>query len=1347
MSLIVPRTCTEIRDASTIADAARTQANAGRSLESHRSTLAYVLLGDPGAGKTTALKRECEALGEAACYVTARDFLTFEPDDRPDWRGKTLFIDGLDERRAGSSNKLAPFDRLRCRLAKLGKPRFRLSCRTADWLGDNDRQNLTSVTPHGAAAAVLRLDPLTDSDVSEILEARAVVPDASAFIRTATDRGVDGLLRNPQSLGLLTDVVASGGKWPDTRLETFNRACRLVVEEHDREHRQAGQAPAVDCTLDAAERLCAILILTGSAGYAPDLDYADDDYLNPERCAYDRNALLQALSTKLFTAENEGRFTPVHRHLADFLGARHLARLIAGDLPARRVLALITGEDGTVVTEQRGLSAWLAALCGEARPELIERDPIGVVSYGDVRGFTPAEKRKLLDALSREASRLRSVTWIPEAVGALATPDMESVLRDALTAPATEPYFVALVLLALAHGTPLPGLADFLFDLVYQGHRWLQLPCMMLDAFLHNCTDRTARVDELARLLADLNSGRVTDWNNELLGTVLTELYPRRIAPAEIWNYLSITAQRYASGPFHHFWRVHLVENVPDVAALLDAFAARRHELKQAVESHYLHEVPLNLLARGVEKHGDTLDPARLCDWLAVDMFPDLRGDSIDAVRRIGSWLEQRPNTLKAVIAEAASRPVDPRGTVLSKVEDVDDIRYGADFPADYGLWCLRQAAAAPNAPSTGYFLYCSCRALADQRHNRGLTLEVLFELTQGSTHLRQEREDLLTCRYHYPSGLEERRSSREQRERNHANWIAYVRKSVAELRSGTGSLDTLYWIGKAYFGSLTEARGGSPEARIRNLFRDEEPLIEAALAGLRGALSRNDVPAPAEIISITGSGQEYRVALPFLAGMEEIEPEAVLRLSDRQVRQALAFRYGSPALRTGQQGSAWYRTLLDRCPETVADVLVRCVATILRRGKHDYSIVYSIVHQLLMEDHARVARHAAMPLLRGFPLRCTAAQLRNLDDLLHAAHRYADRRCFLGLIAEKPSRPSMTVAQRVHWVAMGVIVRPDSYLGPLKDLVQRRERRVSHLAEFLRRAGPAIDELTVPALKYYISLLGSTVGRWMSRDSDIMETESSSVAPRIYEMIQRLAVLPDPEASEALDELASDTALSSWNLNLVTARDRQRVVRRDALYRHPTVDQVCNTLRHGPPGNPGDLAALVTDRLDEIAVRIRTDNTDDWRQYWNVNQYERALTPKPENSCRDALLSDLRERLPAEVDAQPEGLYANDGRADIRVACNDFHVPIEIKRNSHGKLWSAMRSQLIERYVSDPATGGYGIYLVFWFGTGDTPPSPPGVRPAGPDELREQLTAMSTEERCRISVRVIDVSPPSRCP
>ena len=1121
-----------------------------------------------------------------------------------------------------------------------------------------------------------------------------------------------------------------------------------MAAEHSQEHRAAGPPPEVGATLDAAGRLCAMLLITGSAGFTTDQDHPDGDYLAPDECAsdrcaphdrYNRNALLQALSTKLFAAETERRFIPIHRHLAEFLGARHLARLIADGLPARRVLALITGEDGGVVTQLRGLATWLAALCKDARRDLIERDPIGVVLYGDVHDFTTDEKRALLEALRHGGAELGEATWAAPAVGSLITPDLEPVLRDALKPPLDEPFFASFVLSALTHGTPIPEFAEFLRELVYKPHRWFQFPSWALDAVLHNCPDQDRRDRTLEQILADLNDGRISDWNSELLGTALTALYPRRVTASEIWQYLPATNLRYRSGRGDRFWRHHLIEQSSDtdIEALLDDLVTRHNDLKPALKRLGMEDVPLLLLDRGIERHGERLDVARLYDWLGVYIDPKIPGRNDETVRRIGTWLERRPHRLKEVIAETERRSADRAETTRSLV---DNARYGARFPPDYGLWCLQQAVAATSRTWIRYYLLQTCDALARRPHDSGLTLEVIFESTKDAPVVRRILEqEMLVCRIREMlQARRERQRYRQEWERNHRKWIAYVRSNVAELRAGRGSLYILYLIASAYYDVLSAASGESPEERIRNLFRDDDSLIEAAFSGIRGTVGRGDLPGIDQIVELTGSDREYRIGLSFQAALD-LDPKR--RLNDRQARLALAFHY-STALRLGTQSPEWYRTLLARDPTTVADMLVKCVAAGLRNGTQDYSLVYLLIE----EDHAGVARRAALPLLRRFPLRCAVPQLRILDCLLHAALRYVDRLRFQELIEERLSRRSMTVAQRIHWLAMGVIAAPDIYLEQLQELVQRRERSITHLVDFLATARSDIEGLQVPALKYLIGLLGSTVGRWTARASDLQST-SGSASSRVYQMVQRLAILSEPAAGAALDELSSDTALSSWHAILDHARDRQRVLRRDAGYRHPDAAQVRSTLRNGPPANPGDLAALITDRIDEITCRIRTTNTNDWRQYWNVDQYQRPGKPKPEDSCRDALLSDLRQNLPPEVDAQPEGAYANDRRADVRISCGGFHVPVEAKRNSHPDLWSAIHGQLIKQYANDPATGGYGIYLVFWFGTQGTPRPPGGgVRPNCPGALREQLEALLTEnERRRISVRVIDVSVPPR--
>jgi len=135
---------------------------------------------------------------------------------------------------------------------------------------------------------------------------------------------------------------------------------------------------------------------------------------------------------------------------------------------------------------------------------------------------------------------------------------------------------------------------------------------------------------------------------------------------------------------------------------------------------------------------------------------------------------------------------------------------------------------------------------------------------------------------------------------------------------------------------------------------------------------------------------------------------------------------------------------------------------------------------------------------------------------------------------------------------------------------------------------------------------------------------------------------------------------------------------------------------------------------------------------------------------CRGVLLDKLRERLRRpDIDAQPEGHYADDKRADIRVSfggAQRFNVPIEIKRDSHRDLWRAIHEQLIPRYTRDPGAAGQGIYLVLWFGREEMPKPSAGVdRPPTALDLEDRLrdSLITNEERRLIQVFVIDVSKP----
>ena len=1345
MSVTVQRTCTEVLSKP---EAWRREPITG-SLELFRSAPAYVLLGDPGSGKSTTFEIEADFLGAEGISMSARDFLASDVYSHPEWRGKTLFIDALDEMRVGSGDRREALDSIRRSLDALGRSPFRISCREADWLGDNDRDNLAKVSPN-ASMRVLRLDPLTGRDVMQILDAHPDVGDAQGFVSEARERGVDTLLSNPLTLNMLAAAVGGSGIWPQSRLETFEMACSQMARERNREHSLGDPPPPARQLLDAAGRLCAYQLLSGAAGWSPVYDDTDTDFISLSDLEQSSLAVARhALSSRLFTGfgVDGGCVTPVHRQIAEFLSARYLARLIEDELPAGRVVQLITAGDGMVVTVFRGLSAWLAALCPTARRDLISRDPVGVGLYGDLHGFSVNDKRALLASLNREVAYygINVAAFAP-----LATPDMECPIKDLLNDPRRDTDHQAatdLLLRALRHGAPLAGLATVLLEVIYDDTRWPRVAKAALDAFIHTTAESEDGAGRLKKILSDISNGTIGDPDNELLASLLAALYPREIPPSEIWRYLTTKGNADLIGAYFVFWERRVLEQSSDrdIAELLDGLNELMPDLRATFRRYYLDRLPTRLLARALESLGDEQEPVRLYNWLSAGTYPswDPTGLPDDSTARIRAWLEQRPDVQRALLLKGLARCPDDGGFDM-RASEVWDLLHGSDLPDDFGLWCLETAVAWADVHrrAAEHLLRYAFHLCDREAGGLGLTQSILRERTRGHEGLERRLVELLQPPPAVPP-IQERNVDTGQAEADwrRRQWVERVRPHADALRENRANPKLLFDLARIHFGGfLLPGVDHAWQQGLAGILEDDE-LVDAAEAGLRRAVDRSDVPEVAEIVRLFTESQAHPLSFPFLAGMDELDrsdPKGFERLSQLQMRQALAFNYCTP---TGSDGDpSWYLKWLDSRPELVADVLVQCALPAIRGGKEYVPELYQLVHH---ESYARVAAHASLRLLASFPLRCSLRQLETLDGLLWAALQHADRTALQELMEEKLSRKSLNLAHRIRWLAAGTIMAPGTYLEPLERLVRGRDDRIRKMAAFFAPDESLpflVESLDARTLRALISLIGRTFepiesGGWV--------TTEMRAAEQVDRLIRQLAFLTSYDAAIALDVLVDDEVLSKWRFLLERVRDQQRVIHRDASYQHPDLEQVRQTLSNSAPANAGDLTALLVDCLDHLAEKIRYDNTDDWRQYWNEGARGRPEAPKIEEHCRDTLLSDLRKELPAGVVAEPEVEYSNDKRADVGVFYGGFNVPVEIKRDQDPRLWNALRDQLIAQYTNDPATGGHGVYLVFWFGDGRVPPPPQGRRPTGPAELRQRLEEQLTEsERRRIAVRVIDVSP-----
>ncbi len=1317
-----------------------------------------VILGEPGMGKTWLLERLAR---EKSSWQFIRAGSLVRNPSRVLSLGKeqTLVIDALDE--VAALQEGDPLHNVLRTLGTIGYPPFILSCRAADWRSASAKIDITE--DYETAPEEWTLEPITSEEARNFIQHSGVNPEqATHLIEQLDHKNLAELYGNPLTLDLLAGVVSRQDyNLPETRADLFAQATDVLrIEPNPRYADSALAQLAKEIALDAAGAAMAALLLTGKDAITLKQTSADNSDNVPvaEVTALPGGKHAQALlRSRLFRA-NElggGRFVPLHRTIAEYLGARWLAKLVSGNSQTQARLFSLMTADGLVPASLRGLHAWLAHWDTELAETVITNDPFGLLRYGDADEIDAKQGKQLLTALQRleeEYPYFRAGDWASYSARGLTHPQLTEAMRTAITSQSTG-FQLRTLLLEAIRGTQMAAALGA--DLVALVRDTLRTYAERFDAgeALASAsgfkTDWPRLIDELldetdgdsSRLAVDLMClvGIEKFSEKSIANAVLAAVgFPGLARPKK---------RNVIGGGLYSLPRA-----IPDkrLASVLDCLTDEV-VARLAIEDldrvswevrYELNRFSCELIVRWIEQGID--EPLRLWRWLDAlarqDGYDDERCKEITVFLRTHS---QARIAIQRHILFSVDVETQKRGDFYRAIDLSPGLMLQPDDIIVHLQWISERNERSDRFREAWRTLIFASRRKEGIPENVRVIAAPYASGDDELTNVLDPKPSL--------EGLEWKKrekkwkAKRKRREMNKKrSWHKQRTEYAAhedELRAGQ-----LRWVAspaKAYFGCFSDIdTEKDPPDRIDEWLGPD--LTQAALAGFEATLFRDDIPTPAQVASSYSEGKYWHYIHPIMAGLAErwrkqrgfadIPPDVILSgclgiggelielegfedalvaqiRTDPRAFETYLRTWFEPHLSSGRSHiTGLYKLVRDASYHPLSTMLA---AEWLERFPNlPPEIEEGLVYCLASAPAAE--RNFAWGALK------TLAKERRQAMFLTDEREYLWQSvCFL-----------VDFDDNAEWLNSDGVLKPE-FLWSIRSIISY-ERGGGHLP--------------VPvSARQFAWIIQSFRKRWPRTDRPSGIT-SGDINPwdatQFLEWaIYRLADEISDHGAKLLSSLHRAPA-DSYTTQLRNAVADQRRSRMEAAFEPASLTELSAALNNAPPCTAIEVQAIVLDKIALLQKKIRGSATNTLERF-----YDDTGKPRTENDCRDLLL-DLLEPLPFGIQTSPEEAMPRRTRADISFRLRAVKVPLEAKGQWHRGVWQAASSQLGQFYSQDYQAAGRGIYLVFWFGR-DAPPGKRLKRPPNGSPSPETPGQMKTmlERRIRpgfrdsIAVYVLDLT------
>ncbi|KAA3602017.1 MAG: hypothetical protein DWQ06_07325 [Calditrichaeota bacterium] len=393
-----------------------------KSTEEIQEFHSLIILGEPGIGKSTILKEMYSKLGEKNKLLVDLNGISekselkeelFESSSFKDFLVSDyklhIFLDSFDECLLEIKTLVnfvkKQLDKLDSALSN--KIFFRIACRTFDW--EKQCQSLEEkIENFFGSVDVFELAPLRVKDVNEAASSKGL--NSAKFIEEVYQKEVGAFASKPVTFEFLIESFSEDQKLPKSKVEIYEVGCERLCEvlNESRIETNRGMSFPISERVENAKFLAFIFIFSNKDSVYLGNLMKENKFLKLSdlegRKVYGvetkSDLLRETLDTGLFTGRGNQRIGFAHKSYAEFLASKFL---IEKKLPIEQILNLLIN-NSQVVPQLEEVASWLASMSKEFARKLLEIEP-ELLLRGDSIQLEDSLKEKLVLELMKKLDK------------------------------------------------------------------------------------------------------------------------------------------------------------------------------------------------------------------------------------------------------------------------------------------------------------------------------------------------------------------------------------------------------------------------------------------------------------------------------------------------------------------------------------------------------------------------------------------------------------------------------------------------------------------------------------------------------------------------------------------------------------------------------------------------------------------------------------------------------------------------------------------------------------------------------------------------------------------------------